>query len=102
MASVNISEPEPGRFVVGFSGELDIVSVEGIEAQVEDLLVLPATRVDLDLTDLAFMDSSGLAVLVRIANQFGPLRVVGARPLVRRVIEVTGLTEILQLHGEAP
>jgi anti-sigma B factor antagonist len=102
MARVDITEPEPGRLVVWFSGELDIVSVEGIEPQVEELLVLPATRVDLDLTDLTFMDSSGLAVLVRLANQFGALRVIGARPLVRRVIEVTGLTEILQLEEEAP
>jgi anti-sigma B factor antagonist len=101
-AEIGISEPEPGRFVAAFSGELDIVSVEGIEAQVEDLLARPATRVDLDLTDVTFMDSSGLAVLVRIANQFGPLRVSGARPLVRRVIEVTGLTEILALEEEAP
>jgi anti-sigma B factor antagonist len=100
-AEIRVSEPEPGRFVVGFSGELDIVSVEAIEPQVEDLLVRPATRVDLDLTDLAFMDSSGLAVLVRLANQFGPLRVSGARPLLRRVIEVTGLTGILLLDGEA-
>jgi anti-sigma B factor antagonist len=101
-AEIFLAEPEPGRFVVGFSGELDIVSVEGLEAQVEDLLVRPATQVDLDLTELTFMDSSGLAVLVRLANQFGPLRVRGARPLVRRVIEVTGLTEILQLEEETP
>jgi anti-anti-sigma factor len=33
--------------------------------------------VELDLTDLAFMDSSGLAVLLRLANQFGTLRIRG-------------------------
>ena len=44
------------------------------------------------------MDSSGLALLLASANRLGPLRVFGASLLIRRVIEVTGLTGILQLQ----
>jgi anti-sigma B factor antagonist len=91
----------PGALTVSLSGELDIVSVDALEDVVATLVRRPATtRVDLDLTDLAFMDSSGLAVQLRLANQFGPLRIRGARPLIRRVIEVTGLASILLLEDE--
>jgi anti-sigma B factor antagonist len=90
-----------GVLTVSISGELDIVSVDALEDVVATLVRRPATtKVDLDLTDLAFMDSSGLAVLLRLANQFGPLHIRGARPLIRRVIEVTGLTGILLLEDE--
>jgi anti-sigma B factor antagonist len=100
--SVAGDESGSGRLTVSLSGELDIVSVDAIEPALDDILARPASGVDLDLTELAFMDSSGLAVLVRLANTFGPLRVIGARPLIRRVIEVTGLHEILRLEDEAP
>ncbi len=59
-------------------------------------------RLDLDLSGLAFMDSSGLALLLRVANRLGPLRVFGASPLIRRVIEATGLTGILLVQDGAP
>jgi hypothetical protein len=48
------------------------------------------------------MDSSGLALLLGVANRLGPLRVFGASILIRRVIEATGLTAILLLQEAAP
>jgi anti-anti-sigma factor len=44
-----------------------------------------------DLTDLRFLDSSGVTVLVRIANHFRPVAIRGAGPSVRRVVQVLGL-----------
>jgi anti-anti-sigma regulatory factor len=48
------------------------------------------------------MDSSGLALLLRVANRLGPLRVYGASVLIQRVIEATGLTGILLVQDGAP
>jgi anti-anti-sigma factor len=88
--------------VVKISGELDIVSVSYLDDQIAALLGRAADRVDLDLSDLEFMDSSGISLLLRISNQFGPLHVRGARPLVRRVVEVTGLTAVLRMDADVP
>jgi anti-anti-sigma factor len=109
MASVNgrsqaemiISEAEPGNLIALISGELDILSVERLDGQIGALLAGTAKRVDLDLSDLDFMDSSGISMLLRITNQFGPCEVRGAKPIIRRVIEVTGLTEVLCLKDGA-
>jgi anti-sigma B factor antagonist len=99
-AEFSVTEAGPGNLLVMISGELDIVTVERLEPEVDALVAREATGIEVDLSDLEFMDSSGLALLLRITNRFGALRVVGAKTLVRRVIEVTGLTEILRMEGE--
>jgi anti-sigma B factor antagonist len=101
-AAIGVAEGEPGQLTARISGELDIVSAGQLSGQVDDLLARRPSRLDLDLSELAFMDSSGLALLLRLANQLGPLRVFGASPLIRRVIEATGLTKVLLLQGTAP
>ena len=45
---------------------------------------------------------SGLALLLRVANRLGPLRVYGASMLIQRVIQATGLTGILLVQDAAP
>jgi anti-anti-sigma factor len=101
-AAIDLSEGEQGHVTARISGELDIVSVGHLTGKIDDLLARTPTRLDLDLSELAFMDSSGLALLLGLANRLGPLRVFGANLLIRRVIEVTGLTGILQLQGATP
>jgi len=101
-AQMKVTDAGPGHLVVKISGELDIVSASYLDDQIAAFLGRPADRVDLDLSELEFMDSSGIAVLLRISNQFGPLQVRGAKPLVRRVVEVTGLTAILRLDADVP
>jgi anti-anti-sigma factor len=98
---IELRQNEPGWFTVILSGELDIQSVEHLNADVDDLLGRPVTRLDFDLSGLAFMDSSGLALLLRMTNQFGPADVLGAKTLIRRVIEVSGLAEVLKLEPES-
>ena len=97
-AVLALAEAEPGVVTARISGELDLLSAERLGGQIDALLAGAPARVDLDLSDLAFMDSSGLALLLRLTNRLGPLRVFGANPSIRRVIEATGLTGILQME----
>jgi anti-anti-sigma factor len=52
-----------------------------------------------DLADVSFMDASGLGTIVeadvRQRRAHGALRVTNPRPAVSRVIEITGLTRLL-------
>jgi anti-anti-sigma factor len=101
-SGIELSEGEAGHFTAVLSGELDIQSVDRLDGKVEELLSLPVTQLEFDLSELEFMDSSGLALLLRMTNRFGPAGVRGAKPLIRRVIEVSGLTEVLRLEDGAP
>jgi anti-sigma B factor antagonist len=78
--------------VVRLAGELDLATVGELAAPLADLLAREPQPIVLDLDGLDFMDSSGVAVLIRIANHFERLRTRGATPAVRRVIEVLGLS----------
>jgi anti-anti-sigma regulatory factor len=44
-----------------------------------------------------FMGTSGVAMLLRIANQFGPIEIRNASPIVCRAIEALGLAERLRV-----
>jgi anti-anti-sigma factor len=83
----------PDGLVIALSGELDLASLPAVAVAMDDVLGRPLQPVVLDLGGLTFLDSSGVAVLVRIANHFGQVRTRAATPPVRRVIEVLGLAE---------
>jgi anti-anti-sigma factor len=91
--------PDGGRLHVGLAGELDIASLPDVAPQMDALLARDPQPVQVDLEGLEFLDSSGIAVLIRIANHFHPVEVRNATPAVRRVIEVLGLAGRLGLDG---
>lgn len=84
---------------VELGGELDLDSVPAIEPDLDALLTDSAHGpVVVDVAGLEFLDSSGIAVLIRLANHLGPMRLVNANPAVRRVVEVLSLAPRLGLE----
>jgi len=53
-----------------------------------------------DLSRLDFVDSSGIAFFLQTVNRAGSVELHHAKPAVRRVLEVTGLLQVLQV-GES-
>lgn len=94
-------DPAPGDPVVfRLAGDLDNRVQPADGELVLDLGgVDPARGVVLDASELEFLDSTGIRHLLdvrsAIVDNGGTLRLRGARPVVRRVLEVTGLTEAL-------
>jgi anti-anti-sigma factor len=86
-----------GSTVVRVVGEVDLSVTEDLKAVVRRCLT-PGATVELDLSDLAFIDSSGLGTLVQLlkeaARQDTALTLTNAGPHIRRVFEVTGLTAV--------
>ncbi len=71
-----VPQEEPGRFRL--EGELDITNADGFADLVEEEL-RQGRRVFLDLSDLRFMDSSGIRALIRMSKAGQEL---GAPPVV--------------------
>ncbi len=83
-----------GRWRAILRGELDLAGVPGLT----DLLFGMRPE-DIDLTTLTFLDARGLAALLAAQHELrqtgAPCRIVGATGVVRRVFEITGLTDRL-------
>jgi anti-anti-sigma factor len=88
-----------GGTTVRLEGELDLSWSRELESALRDAQGTAGTEgVVIDLAGLTFVDSSGLLVLLtahRRAQPAVPLRLRGARGQVKRVFELTGLSEAL-------
>jgi anti-sigma B factor antagonist len=95
-----VRRAEDGEETVALAGEVDLANAHTLTSQLESLPSDGATRVTLDLTDLEFIDSTGIAALVAACRRLGDgeidLRIVRSRAsAVRRVMEITGLDDRL-------
>jgi anti-sigma B factor antagonist len=82
---------------ITLSGELDISNADTFRSKVEEVVAANPPRLIFDLTELTFMDSSGIAVMVYAANNIESIELHHPSEIIRRVVEATGLAEILQI-----
>lgn len=83
--------------VIRLSGELDMTSVEQVRPAIDAAVGSKAERVVFDAGGLEFIDSSGIALLVSVTRHVREVEVRSPHPIVRRIIELTGLDQILQI-----
>ncbi len=95
IASITKMVASKEHAVVAISGELDISNVDGLRAQFETILELAPQTLVIDVRELKFMDSSGIALFVQLAIRTGALSIRNPSPLIRRVLEATGVAELL-------
>jgi anti-anti-sigma factor len=88
-----------GTPTVQIAGEVDMSNAHLVREAV-DLVCAPGVeRVVFDLRELQFMDSSGLAVLLGIAERIAVVELRRPLPLIRRIIELTGLSSAFLITG---
>jgi anti-anti-sigma factor len=91
---------------VRLTGEIDLVSSTQLNRELETLLdrVPPPTRLRLDLREVSFMDTTGVAVLLkarRRAHELGcRFAVVSTSPAIARLFEITGLAGLLAENSD--
>jgi anti-anti-sigma factor len=100
------SELEGGLRLLEVHGELDLSTATQLEGPLEDALGAPDAAVLVDLADCTFIDSTGIAMIVRAWQRVdasagnggeGALVLCCQNEQVRRVLEVTGLEHSLRV-----
>jgi anti-sigma B factor antagonist len=88
--------------VVSVAGELDMATAPQLQDQITDLLDKGRSRLVFDLSDVSFCDSTGLSVFVRAKNSSdeagGVVRLAAPQRGVLRILEVSGLVEVLHTY----
>ncbi len=89
------------RHEVRLLGELDMSTAPRLSDELVRLASDGPSMVTVDLSDLAFIDSTGLSVLItglkRLRQQGGDLALRSPTPGTRKVLEITGLTEVFSI-----
>ena len=97
-ATVTVLRDGSGLLKLSIAGELDLASVESVHETIDQVLSPDPLPVVFDLGELTFMDSSGIAMMLQISKRVSTIEVRNVTPIVRRVIEATGLVEVLGLE----
>ncbi|HTY96148.1 MAG TPA: STAS domain-containing protein [Solirubrobacteraceae bacterium] len=92
---VQTSRETPELTVVSVAGELDVSTARVLESAVEEACAPQPAELLFDLSELRFMDSAGIAVLLGATRRVPTVRLREPSPAVRRVLEMTGLTTVL-------
>jgi anti-sigma B factor antagonist len=102
---IRAEEGEDGGRLLVLAGELDLNNAETLAAEIARTKVANDGALTIDLRELAFIDSTGIALLVSVFRRVnaggGRLQLVPSRSeAVRRVMELTGLDRTLPFAPE--
>ena len=92
-----------GQWVVHLRGEVDVSTSPLLRNQLSSVIDRGAASLVLDVRRLSFIDSSGLGVLVETLERMrsspdGAIVLRGMQEPVKRVFEITGLTELFTIE----
>ena len=107
MMNVSTRTADGGR-VVDVSGEIDMQSSPKMREELRQLVAQKPDRIVVNLSEVKYIDSSGLATLVEClqsTKKLGlPLVLIGMNDNVRDIFELSGLNRvfsIMQTEAEA-
>jgi anti-sigma B factor antagonist len=95
--SVHVAPTADGGTDVAVFGELDLATVDKVEAALDRAIDAPG-RVVIDLRACGFIDSTGIGALVnaawRLHEQDRGLLIRGVKDRVMRILEITGIARM--------
>jgi anti-anti-sigma factor len=102
MLTMSVERREPDVFVLKLAGRLGVGSSgQELQWKVEELLAQNEKKVVMDFTDLKYIDSAGLGIVVFCAGKLnesgGRLRVAGANATIRNLFKITRVDKVLRL-----
>jgi anti-sigma B factor antagonist len=86
---------------VAIRGEIDLSNSSEFRGCMKYCLSTGCTKLTLEVSDLTFLDSSGLSALIEVVNELegrgGQVVLVNPTNIVRRLMELTGLTQLIEI-----
>lgn len=103
--AIKIEQEEAGNTrILALSGRLDTETSADVELALQDLLAAGERNFLIDMTNIGYVSSAGLRVLLATAKQLeggkGSLRLCGLNPSVRQVFDVAGFSKLFALFPD--
>lgn len=102
VGAVDFERGADGVLVARLSGELDLANLDAVRRRIEQELAADAGSLIVDLTGVAFLDSSGIQLLFRLrdaleSRQMRLLVVIPEGAYIRSALGVADRTELLDV-----
>ena len=94
-ASVSHWTDAEGRVIVEVDGEIDISNIASVREMLDPIAASRPHHLVFDLSNLSFIDSSGLALFLAVAQQVETVHLRNPSRIAVRIIEATGLSGVL-------
>jgi len=92
------SDMQGGTVTLHLAGELDVASAPALRDEVVRLISEGRTALVFDCSELSFVDSTGLGVLIgaraRCLAANGGVALTGVKPALQRLLAVTGIESL--------
>jgi anti-sigma B factor antagonist len=92
---------QAGHHVIAVRGEIDLFTAPELKQALTDAIEGGQRRVAIDLTEVSFLDSTALGVLIgavkRLRSRGGALAIVNTEPSIAKTFEITGLDQIFTI-----
>lgn len=105
--AVSAEELEGGIRIFGVQGELDMNTAPELEKELDEAVLEESASVLLDLSECEFIDSTGIALIVRAWQRLegngsdgGRLALCCFKPQVERLLKITGVASSISMHEE--
>lgn len=90
------------RWDVNLYGEVDIYNADSLKNELQSLIAEKSADIVLDCTNLKYIDSTGLGVLVnalkKVEETENSIRIVNLKPYIAKIFTLTGLDKIFVIE----
>ncbi len=97
-------EPGSDDSVIRLSGDIDRGAADGLAASFRDACTTGATRIGFDFSDVGFLNSTGIALIVGILREARISGIVvvawGLSDHYREIFEITRIVEFMSVHND--
>jgi anti-sigma B factor antagonist len=90
---------------VELDGDVDFAVRAELDSTLAVITSMQASDVTVDLSRVTYLASEGLAFLVQLNNHIGPagyqITLLSPRPVVARVLHISGFDDVFAVHSSA-
>jgi len=87
--------------MVSIKGEIDIYSIEKFREAIEEKIKTKEPEIILDCSELSYMDSTGMSVLIELRNKTKEkgqkIIMMNPRPNIKKLMALTGVDKIIEI-----
>lgn len=87
------------HLIINLMGHIDSANAAAVEKEINEAMDREApAKLTLDATDLKYISSAGLRIILRLRKEMKDLKIINVQPEVYEIFDMTGFTEMVDIQ----